>query len=106
MATGTSYIDRSILSWFIFVVCLFVCFLTSGPKKFLLLTQRSEIRILSLSTAEHRDLQLPIKNIGHVVGVDFDPVKEQACWIDSQYYAIKCARLNGSGKYLFCYVVA
>ena len=61
--------------------------------------------MLSLSTEEYRDLQLPMKNIGHVIAVDFDPVKKLVCWIDSQYQEIKCAQLNGSGKIFIMYTV-
>jgi hypothetical protein len=77
----------------------------TGPQKFLLLTQQNEIRILSLSTEEHRDLELPIKNIGQVIAVDLDPVKKRVCWVDSQYHEIKCAYLNGSGKVSLYFLV-
>lgn len=70
----------------------------TGPQEFLLLTKRSEISILSLSTEERTELKLPITDIGHVIAVDFDPVQKSLYWIDSQYHEIKCASINGSGN--------
>ena len=65
---------------------------------FLLLAQQDEIRILSLSTEERSHSRMPIKSIGHVTAIDFDPVEKLTCWSDIQDDGIKCASLNGSGN--------
>lgn len=100
--------------------CSHLCLLSSGPERysctcptgikllkdnvtcaerveeFLLLVQWSEITKISLDTPDLGRTVIPLKEVKHAMGVDFDPVEEYFYWTDQQLRNIRRARLDGS----------
>ncbi len=63
---------------------------------FLLLVQWEEIVKISLDTSDLSRIEIPLKEIKHAVGIDFDPVDQYFYWTDQQLKSIRRAKLDGS----------
>ncbi|EDO49133.1 predicted protein [Nematostella vectensis] len=69
----------------------------NGPKHFLLLARRTDLRRISLDTPDHTDVVLPFVGIKHGIAVDFDPIEEYIYWSDDTLQVIKRAHIDGKG---------
>ena len=69
-----------------------------GPRQFLLITRRLDLRLISLDTPDFTDLVLPLKNVTSAFVLAFDPVDEMVYWSDHQLRTIQRSKLNGEGQ--------
>ena len=78
------------------------------PKSFLLYSKKSDIsRLLVPEEGQDAspDMILPIKGLGKLKSVDYDPVKGMVYWIDGKSKMIKRAKLDGSEVGILNFVV-
>ncbi|XP_070199995.1 low-density lipoprotein receptor-related protein 4-like isoform X2 [Littorina saxatilis] len=67
------------------------------PQEYLLFAGRGSIRRISLDTADHTDVYLPIPELHNVIAVDFDYRDGMVYYTDVYLDVIRRATLNGSG---------
>ena len=61
------------------------------------MARRTDLRTISLDTADHSDIVLPMTNIRNAVSIDYDPESDYVYWSDDDRKAILRAHLNGTG---------
>ncbi len=66
----------------------------------MIVAKSTELRLISLDTLDHTPIVLPIRNLGHVIVIEYDPVERFVYWTDQELHHIKRAKLNGSGTIL------
>jgi len=80
----------------------------SGPSEILLLARRTDLRWISLDTADFTDIVMPIEGVRHAIAVDYDPVDGLVYWTDDEARYIRRAYLNATGtaflKLCVCFV--
>ncbi|KAJ8299116.1 hypothetical protein KUTeg_023176 [Tegillarca granosa] len=67
-------------------------------EEFLLVSTRRSIRMISLHTPDYSQLILPLKDLVHVIAIDYDPVESRIYWTDSESNSISTSHLNGTGQ--------
>ncbi|XP_039253082.2 low-density lipoprotein receptor-related protein 6-like isoform X1 [Styela clava] len=69
----------------------------SAPETFLLFSQDRYIsRVVPSRQNPDPAAVLPIRNLGHVISIDYDPIEGYVYWIDQTLGEIKKSRMNGS----------
>lgn len=69
----------------------------AGPQNFVIVARRTELRLISLDTLDHTAIVLPIRDMRHVIVIEYDPVERFVYWTDQDLHLIKRAKLDGSG---------
>ena len=63
----------------------------------MVVARTTELKLISLDTLDHTAIVLPIRNMQHVVVIEYDPVERFVYWTDQNLHLIKRAKLDGSG---------
>jgi len=71
-----------------------------GASSILLLVRRTDLRWVSLDTADFTDVVLDIRNVRHAIAVEYDPVDQYVYWTDDEVRSIRRAFLDGTGPVL------
>jgi len=72
--------------------------LWSGASSILLLVRRTDLRWVSLDTADFTDVVLDMRDVRHAIAVDYDPVDRHVYWTDDEMRNIRRAFLDGTGR--------
>ena len=75
----------------------YLFFLLAGPQNFIIVANRTQLRLISLDTLDHTAIVLPIHKLRHVIVIEYDPIEKFVYWTDQDFHHIKRAKLNGSG---------
>lgn len=67
-----------------------------GVRDMFIIARRTDLRYVSLDTADHRDMVIPFKGVKQSVAVDFDATDGRVYWADDEVRAIKKGKLDGS----------
>lgn len=74
----------------------------SDIDTFLLFSTRTDLRRISLNTADRSDVVIPLSNVVSAVAVDFDSEMDMIYWSDIGSDTISRARWDGSGEEVSC----
>ena len=80
------------------------CSCRAAPERFLLLSRRPDVRLLSLDTPDLTDVVLPLRETRHTAALDYDPVDGFVYWTDKDLRVIRRAKLDGTGTAALGYV--
>ncbi|XP_075921535.1 low-density lipoprotein receptor-related protein 4 isoform X1 [Petromyzon marinus] len=69
----------------------------AGPESFLLFSNRASIRRVSLDTADHTDVTVPVPDLHNVISLDHDAAQGKVYYTDVHLDVIRRVNLDGTG---------